>query len=272
MIRIRVAFRRSDRGMFSHFAHFICDFAIPLFALFRERNLLSNLMGDGVVLEMQNRNFLQFGPMLPFVREVFPNLQLNYLSRFESEPAVLCQQSWYNRPEDIQSFLDYLIDLFHIIPQSFGVILVKRGTDHDRYPGGSFNHKSGADRRRISEGFDLLFDAVRAKRADCLSVVLEELSLPQQISLFLNADTLIAQHGAAFVHGHWMPPGGHLIELQCLQPKVFLHFVESIAAARGHRRSLVCFPCTGHRRDLSLTIDDPHKIVDILSPRPCGPK
>ena len=266
MTRIAAVFRRSDRGTFSHFAHFVCDFAIPLYALLRKHDLLLTLAEKGLTLDLENRRFTQFGPMLPFVSELFPNLGLHYLSRFECEPERLAQQPWCNEPQGVQHFLEYVTNLLHIKPQSFGVIVVNRGTDHTRYPGGSFNQKSGADRRRIRGGYEALFEAVSARRPDCAAVVLEELSLADQISIFLKADTLIAQHGAAFVHGQWMPPGGHLIELQCLHPQMFPHFVECIAATRGHKRSVIYVPCSGHRRDLSMTIDNPNQIAELLTP------
>jgi capsular polysaccharide biosynthesis protein len=147
------------------------------------------------------------------------------------------------------------------------VIVVERGFNRKRYAGDTHLHRSGADRRRIGEGFQDLVAAIQEKRPDVLPVVLEDLSFTEQVSLFLNADTLIGQHGAAFVHAHWMPKGSHLVELQCCRPRLCPAFVPTIARLRGHRLSVVSYPCRGARRDLTMIVDDASKVSRLVEER-----
>jgi hypothetical protein len=153
-----------------------------------------------------------------------------------------------------------------IKPSNYGVIVVQRGINREKYPGGSAFLRSGSDRRTIGSGFDELVDRIKEKRPDTLSVVLEQLSFAEQVSLFLNADTLIAQHGAAFVHAHWMPPESHLIELQCYNSHRCRNFVPSMANIRNHQASLVNYPCAKSNGRVVMNILDAGKVVRLVNP------
>jgi hypothetical protein len=198
------------------------------------------------------------------VSEVFPGLRLQYTSRFSSPPLRLQREAWHNPPDDIGHFTGHLKRVLPLKTSDYRVIIVQRGLDREKYPGPEFASRSGADRRNIGEDFDHLVERVRGKRPDAVSVTLESLPFPEQVSLFLNAKILIAQHGAAFAHAHWMPPGGHLIELQCQDWPLSPDYVPAIAKLRDHKTSTVLFSCESVEGRLIMRIDDATKVASLL--------
>ncbi len=216
MKTIAIRLSRPAGGSFSHFAHFICDFAIPLYSSLSTQYLMDELSrGGDLTLEIKDGLHVRLGPMFPFALQMFPGLKVKYVSRYSHPPYELRRTPWDNDPDDVERFIEHLKTALSICPLKFGVVLVERGLQRNRYPATNYFLASGADRRCIKEGFNKIIARVTEKRPDCLSVQLEHLPLAEQLALFLGADTLIAQHGAALVHAHWMPRGSRVIELQC---------------------------------------------------------
>jgi len=263
-----ISFPRFGRGNFSHFAHFICNFALPFYSMLKKNNLLGLLHeSHHLSIELLDKTKLHFGPLLPLAHAIFPNLQINYVARFSTPPMFCFQKKrWLNDGEDVDDFLKRLVYSFSIKPSNYGVVIVQRGMDREKYPGGKAYCKSGSDRRTIGIGFDELVYKVKIKRPDTISVELEQLPFAEQVSLFLNADTLIAQHGAAFVHAHWMPPQSHLIELQCCNRHRCPNFVPSIASIRGHQLSVVDYPCVKVDERVVMSITNANKVVRLVNP------
>jgi Glycosyltransferase 61 len=269
MNRIALSFSRFGRGNFSHFAHFICNFALPFYSLLKKNHLLELISKDHcLTVEIHDEKSLHIDPLLPLAREIFPGLNFEYVSRFSVDP-MFCEQlrRWHNDPGDVEDFMGRLKSIVLLKPLSYGVVVVQRGTDREKYPGGCAFARSGADRRRIGAGFDELVDKIKEKRPDTVSVVLEQLTFAEQVSLFVNADTLIAQHGAAFVHAQWMLPQSHLIELQCRNGRRFQNFVRSIASIRNHRLSVVDYPCAKKKQCVIMNVSNPNEVVQLIGPR-----
>jgi hypothetical protein len=271
MNRIAVEFPMPCGGYFSHFAHFICDFALPFYSLLRKELLLDSLLaGQERVLELEERPNTMFGPILPLVCQIFPGVRVQYVRRFTVEPVRFDRTRWHNDPKDVDSFIQYLKKVLPLKPLAYGVVIVRRGTDRRNYPGTELN-SSGADRRTISAGFEELVADIRARRPDTIDMELEHLPLVEQISLFLNADTLIAQHGAAFVHSQWMPRGGWLIELQCSNHPLARDFVWTLAKLREHRHLVVYYPCEWVGKSLTMHIADPKKVSRLVTSKRAVP-
>jgi hypothetical protein len=267
MIRRSLVFARPCAGIFSHFAHFIVDFVLPFYSYLRSRNLLDSLLrGDGFTLELKDRFHFQLGPLHPIALEIFPGLSIEYVSQYSRPALFLPRKPWRNNPEHLDPFIAHLRQVLPLKPVEHKLIIVERGLDRQKYPGGASALRSGADIRRIGQGLDQLIAQVKKKRPDALHVVLEHLSFAEQVSLFLNADTMIAQHGAAFVHAHWMPKGGHLIELQCNYPRLCPWFVPTIAALRHHKASVVRYPCKKAGGCVVMEIGDRSKVTRLLTP------
>jgi hypothetical protein len=266
MIRRALLLGRPCGGLFSHFAHFISDFILPFYSYLRDSNLLDPLLqGKGFILELKDRPHFKLGPLQPIALEIFPGLRIAYVSRFSHPPKFPHRKRWYNNPEYLDPFIAHLRRVLPLKPVKNKLIIVERGVDRQKYPGGSNALRSGADTRRIGQGLEQLVAQIRKKRPDALHVVLERLSFSEQVSLFLNADTLVAQHGAAFVHSHWMPKGGHLIELQSNHARLCPGFVPAIAALRNHKASVVGYPCKKIDGIVTMEITDPSKVTRLLT-------
>jgi hypothetical protein len=262
--RLAVAFPRPAQGRFSHFAHFVCDFALPLYSFLRKNGFECTATQAAIVLELLDNPFTRFGPLLPLVNNIFPNLIIEYVPRFTQKPMTIYRNRWENNAADLDPFSDYLRQTLSIKPSSHGVVLVKRGLDRSKYPGGTPELSSGADRRTIGQGFEELAGRIGMLRPDAISVELEHLTLGDQVSLFLAADVLIGQHGAAFVHAHWMPAGGTLIELQCSCRPLSPVMVPTIARLRNHRYHTVYYPCIIQGRHLTMDIDDASRVTRLI--------
>lgn len=272
MNRIAVEFPMPCGGYFSHFAHFICDFALPFYSLLRKQLLLDSLLaGQEMVLDLEERPNTTFGPILPLLHQIFPGVRVQYVARFTVEPLRFSRTRWHNDPEDVDSFIQYLKKVLPLKPLAYGVVIVRRGTDRRNYLGSTEFNSSGADRRTISTGFEELVADIRARRRDTIDIELEHLPLADQISVFLNADTLIAQHGAAFVHAQWMPRGGRLIELQCSNHRLAPDFVWTLAKIREHRHLIVYYPCERVEKSLRMHIADPKKVSRLLTSKRAVP-
>ena len=268
-MRVAVDFPRPAGGFFSHFAHFVCDFVLPFFSLFVDDRLIGQTgRNPGLVLELKDAVTTRFGPLLPLVGEIFPEIKLDYVSRFTIAPIRPRRLAWENSPQHVEHFLEYLRRVLPLKPANFGVVIVRRGSDRAKYPGGNFFLKSGADRRCVGVGFEKLVQRVLERRPDTICAELEQLSFAEQVSLFLNADTLIGQHGAAFVHAHWMPKFGHLIELQCRGYHLSPNMVPRIARLRGHRVSVVDYPCKMDAGCVAMSIGDATKVARLVRPKP----
>jgi hypothetical protein len=266
--RLSVNLPHPAGGLFSHFAHFISDFLLPLYSILRNEHLLDVLIqGETITVELQDLFANRLGPMIPILREVFPGIDLAYVPQFTLPPVHVRRGRWQNNSDDLDHFALYLRQALSIKSSMTGVIIVKRGLNHQAYPGGSHALCSGADRRLISAGFDNLVSQVMQKRKDTKWVVLEQMTFSQQVSLFLNADTLIGQHGAAFVHAHWMPKNSHLIELQCQGNYLSPQMVHLIAKLRGHSHSITAYP--GRKRGfvLEMDINNPSAVSNLITPK-----
>ncbi len=262
---IAIQFARPVGGSFSDFAHFICDFAIPLYSVLRKRRLIDlNSGASDLTLEMMDRWHARLGPMLPFARQIFPGLELEYVTRYSQLPNELHRRPWHNPPDDVERFIGHLRRVLSIQPMKVGVVLVERGLQRHLYPATNYFSASGADRRCINAGFDKMVARVAERRPDCLAVQLEHLSLAEHVALFLGADTMIAQHGAALVHAHWMPRGGRVIELQC-QRFQCPQMLPTIAAIRHHHVSRVVYPCRVAGGGMAMAIGDATKVSRCIS-------
>ena len=272
MLRLAIIYKQF-RGHASHFAHFVCEFIIPLYAYLRRTGLLA-LLDAGLEIRIELPSAvrrLQLGRFAAFVHEAFPTLSFDYVDRFSVPPISIISPLWLNDRTDVEEFTRYLRSRFSIYDSPFGVVLMERvhGTI-GAGPGIPYVQKTGADRRAIASGFSELVAAVKAVRKDTLAVALEELSFVDQLSVCMAADTLIGQHGAGFAHAHWMLPEGHLIELQCREHPDCPGFTCSIARIRQLRHSVVRYPCSRIAgRPIEMAIPDPALVTALISTRPC---
>jgi hypothetical protein len=268
MKKIAVVMNHPARGVNSHFAHFIGDFVLPFHSLLKKLGLVEALATEGVELELRDQYPMQLGPLMPLANELFPNLQIKYTSRFSQQPIRVHRTSFHSSLSVVEEFLKYATKLLPLKKSSYGVVVVERGLSRDKYGGRGKYGASGVDRRGICRGFEELVEGVKAVRPDTTSVILERLSFADQLSLFLTADTMIAQHGAALAHSHWMPIGSHIIELQHIRRRPCPRYVHQLARIKNHKVSVVYFPGPVRNGRIMLNINNPAKVTRLLQPRP----
>jgi hypothetical protein len=266
MHRISVILHRSEKGALWHFAHFVSDFLLPIHdLLFQLRGCNFDEKGTKpVIVELRRRPNLMLGHFEAVANQVFPEMQIKYVERFSTVPVVVRRGDWQNSLQCVETFNHLLRRRLNLQVRDTGVLIVQRGIDRVNYPGGHKSLTSGADRRTIGLGFDKLIETVCAKRSDARVVCFEDLSFADQVQIAMGADTLIAQHGAAFVHAYWMKRGSHLIELQSDSRQLCPSFVPTIANDCGHQLDIVRYPCRRKNRRLLMNISRPSKIAELL--------
>ena len=116
------------------------------------------------------------------------------------------------------------------------VLLISRSVDPFFNSDNAEIRTSGSQRRSI-ENFTEVRMALEAACGDVANVVLENMTLSEQITLFSSSDIVVAQHGAALANIVWCRPGTRVIEI----------------APPGYR--VTCFP------PLSKCLDLDHRLV-----------
>jgi hypothetical protein len=123
------------------------------------------------------------------------------------------------------------------------VLFINRGESPDYYQsdqseGYRSPHAEGkisANLRRSLPNMPEILGAAIADDIPCRMVELETSSLPEQVALFANTTTVVAQHGAALANMIWMPRGSLIVEIN---PKpaadAFVDCFRDLAAVCGH--------------------------------------
>ncbi len=116
------------------------------------------------------------------------------------------------------------------------VIIIERGQAHPFYVTSKAGKTSGRERRCIGNHAELVA-ALAHRFPGAQNVQMENLALAEQIALFLTADIVIAQHGAALGNVIWMRTGAHVIEVR--PPQKWRRHFESLAGFLGLSHDLV---------------------------------
>jgi len=92
------------------------------------------------------------------------------------------------------------------------ILLVKRSIDPYYGTAQSERKTSGLQRRSI-RNFDEMRQALESSFGPVNAVMLEQMDLAEQVALFMSAETIIAQHGAALANIIWCVPGTRVFEI-----------------------------------------------------------
>jgi lysophospholipase L1-like esterase len=151
---------------------------------------------------------------------------------------------------------------------SDGVLFINRGQSPEYYQsdkseGYRSTHNEGkisANLRRSLPNMPEILQAAAACKIPCRLVELETSSLPEQVALFANTTTIVAQHGAALANMIWMPRGSLIVEIN---PKPaadpFVDCFRDLAAVCGHNYVSI-------KQETKHAAVDPARVVEALRP------
>jgi hypothetical protein len=93
------------------------------------------------------------------------------------------------------------------------ILLLQRGEPDPFYLSEQSDAKLGGSIRRSIRNHAALLEGIVQCYGSASNVILEGLSLAEQIALFSSADVIIAQHGAALSNLIWSRPGTAVVEI-----------------------------------------------------------
>lgn len=208
-------------GSPDHFAHFLYDFVWPVYHwLYTQGRLqeteLTILVDDrrvkrfeGYLKQLFNCSF-QFEPTRDEIEEAFPILLHPMESGNRRTLGIILDSLIRFRSEYLCDFQYYVFDKLGVrcaVPAS-RIVLVERKVVKGRDEGGGRRHivNHEAVRSAVEElacELNLAFQ----------NVVLEDMTLQEQVEAFANAKAVVGQHGAGLHHVLWMPEGSLLFEV-----------------------------------------------------------
>lgn len=211
-----------DRGGINEYYHFVVDLLLPLSDLFAR-------------VPVQTRFVLEyFGPFVEHLLALYPD-RIEIVSSRQEAGEVPCNQivGWNPRRVNISSkqittFREHIMDQLGLTScnQPNKVLLIERVPanfymlkQQPRNPGGSV-------RRQIlnhEEVKDALASTV-SSQFEFQNVILDDLSMSEQVKLFDQAAGCIGMHGAGLVNSLWMQTGTSIFELQPYDGKIRQHF------------------------------------------------
>jgi hypothetical protein len=124
---------------------------------------------------------------------------------------------------DVSIIRNKIYNIFDIDSNLNGknVLLIDRDKPHNFYHTQAKIKGSGSSRRHIPN-IDEIYEYLLSKNIAVQKVLLENLSLKEQIILFKTASIVIAQHGASLSNTIWCNPSTKIIEIKTQQnPRCF---------------------------------------------------
>lgn len=223
---------RNVGGSVEHYYHFLLGFLFPL--ALKHKSLQEQGFSGLVYVR-------SCGPMDRILREIgFPGITIiekaehhRNSSRDEIDGSPVMQETVFGMdfangdyPRD--SILDAAGTVRsrlvgkHVDPFSTGshrsitratrVLLVNRSIDPFYASSAAEIPTSGLDRRSIRNFADVR-RSLETVYDEVISVVLENMTLAEQIALFSTSDLIVAQHGAALANTVWCKPGTRVVEI-----------------------------------------------------------
>jgi hypothetical protein len=184
-------------GSLWHYGHFIHDFIMPMIHYMNENNvswktvyLITNLMRDKI------------GTFKPLAEKIL-NLKIIEADLLTEElPTFTITHYSFGpyRPVIFKHIIPHVQKNLNIPESSHKIILIERGVSK------LLNNKSdNGKNRRSLPNHTVLKDTLFETFGDSFrNVILENLSIEEQISIFMNAQIIIGQHGAGLCNIIWM--------------------------------------------------------------------
>jgi len=206
---------KNKSGSLSHYGHFIHDFIVPLI----HHMTIKNKKYDHIYLEIHAhwcnlQNFLSKGEKILGLK--ITRLSTNEINLLSCPKVIIPTLSFGPyRPIFFKNIIPYVKNTLNITDSPYKIILIERGVGV---------HDSGASRRYLNNHNDLKNKLRRRFGSLFKNVILENISIDEQASLFMNADIVIGQHGAGLCNIIWMTkPNSLVIEFPPYQVETFKH-------------------------------------------------
>jgi capsular polysaccharide biosynthesis protein len=196
-------------GQFSHYAHFFIDFLVPLINWLEQEQVTSL--------------------SVLYVRAFHPRRRLGTM-KAKAEAFLQCRVVEITTPNQMQRLAPTVrrvqLECLHELPvfsptlfdavfkfghkqisheSKYDVILIERGVDPHQ------TQKNGKLRRSLPNHDELKDALQRVYKTRFCNVVLEPLSMTEQVALFANAKVVIGQHGAGLMNLVWLKQPGALV-------------------------------------------------------------
>lgn len=208
-----------------HYGHFIHDFLIPV-TLLLERNNLHGIVKHIYILNTDDQSI---GTFRPFA-ERFLDLQITELREkvFREKDIPLYSLTSYDFGPYPKFIFPMLVKqaqkTLSIQYSPYKVILIERGLSVLR--NNCIN--TGVNRRFLINHQDIRQKLERRYKNEFKNVILERLSPDEQISLFMNAEIVIAQHGAGLCNIVWMTnPNSLVLEIEPIHAPTFVNICKA---------------------------------------------
>jgi len=271
---------QNNSGSVEHYYHFLLGFLIPLAALF------SREPPDARIVLIRS-----CGPMDRHLRELgisglttidkvahrgmrsqTDGAEFVSLQGFDFGPQNLT----YNQ-DGIRSGVAFVRDWLRKKTDQFSaeivrswsnrspkILLIERGEPDPFYFTEASEGKAAGNRRRTIANHSKLLVALSQRYCACCNLVLERLSLAEQIAWYSSADVVVAQQGAALSNVVWMRPGTAVIEIA---PTATQHYptYRALAALTGVRFAQIPQADNFAPVDPSLVIEAIEKVSNLNS-------
>lgn len=183
------------RGQLWHYGHFIHDFIVPVIYYLNT----ANVKYEHIYMEYYTK-WSTLGTFRPMAEKILglkiTELNTDKVDNLSVPRTDVSTLSFgpYN-PKFFKDIIPYVMNTLTLTESPYKVILIERGksksdsVSHIRFLS---NHRQLQN--RLSRHFGSIFK----------NVILEELSIDEQVSIFMNADIVIGQHGAGLCNIIWM--------------------------------------------------------------------
>jgi capsular polysaccharide biosynthesis protein len=195
-----------------HYGHFFYDCLMPMVQYFDDNQLFGTIKTLEILQHARNDDCGTFTYILEKM------LQVNVVNVYESyENAEVVQIIGYlfNPTYDSKIFVTMINlarQVFNITPSKYKVVFITRGVAKLAYNGPNGASKKGAD---LPYSEDIVNTLSEKYGSTFKNAILEDMTIDEQISLFMNAKLVIGQDGAGMCNIVWMTrPNATIIELK----------------------------------------------------------
>lgn len=190
------------RGSLSHYGHFIHDFIVPVIHYINTNNSKYNHI---YLLHYAGWTTLKnFRPMA----EKILGLKITEIQNEDIEklnlPTIVISTISFGpyRPVLFKNIIPFVSNKLTLNESPYKIILIERGGSKG---------DTGKNRRFLSNHRTLKTKLSNHYGSIFKNVILEDITIDEQVSLFMNADIVIGQHGAGLCNIIWMTKPDSLV-------------------------------------------------------------
>jgi len=207
------------RGNLSHYGHFIHDFIVPVMQHINE----SNAKYEHIYLENYTR-WSSLGNFRPIAEKIL-GLKITELNTDEIDKLNILRTEISTisfgpyRSIFFKDIIPYVSNTLKLTESPYRVILIERGKSK---PGSGAHRRFLPNHRMLETKLSKYFGPIFK------NVVLEDLSIDEQVSMFMNVDIVIGQHGAGLCNIIWMNnPNSLVIEFPPYEVETFRNMAKA---------------------------------------------